>query len=381
MEKPHRSTDYSLGIEEEFQLIHHSTGQLCSYIEPLLARGKPLLGDQIKAEYFQSMVELNSQVCADIEEARSELTRLRATLAGLVREDDMAIVSAGTHPYSPWHHQQRSPGEHYQRLEAHLQDIARSSICFGLHVHVSIENKESMFDVLNQVRTWIPHLLALSSNSPLFEHRVTGFKAYRPVLWSQVFTRHGVTPDIFSSWREFDDYVSNLVATGCISGSRELCWDIRPNPRYNTLEFRVCDMPATLEDTLMLAALCQALVARICWLHRHGRDLPILPREYIEENKLLAARDGLDAQYVDFVQGRRFSMRHALCSLLDFVDEISADLGSQPLLHRLHHSLANGTYQTGADRQLAVYRETDDMWQVMQLLMTQTLQGIEVASI
>src|SRR5581483_1570015 len=123
MEKAHRSTDYSLGIEEEFQLIHNCTGQLCSYIDPLLARGKPLLGDQIKAEYFQSMVELNSRVCADIEEARTELIRLRTALAALARDDDMAIVSAGTHPYSPWRHQQRSTGEHYQHLESHLQDI------------------------------------------------------------------------------------------------------------------------------------------------------------------------------------------------------------------------------------------------------------------
>jgi glutamate---cysteine ligase / carboxylate-amine ligase len=248
-----------------------------------------------------------------------------------------------------------------------------------LHIHVGIEDEEATFAILNQVRTWIPHLLALASNSPFFDNRFTGFKAYRPVLWSQVFTRHGVTPGIFSSWHEFEVYLHHLVATGCISGSRELCWDIRPNPHYNTLEFRVCDMPATLEDTLILAALCQALVAKIHWLHRHGRDLPILPREYIEENKLLAARDGLDAQYVDFVHVRRLSMRNALCSLLEFVDEVSADLGSQSLLQRLHATLASGTYQTGADRQIALYQETGDMQDIVALLMVQTLGGIEVS--
>jgi carboxylate-amine ligase len=379
MEKSHRPINYTLGIEEEFQLIHRRTGHLCSYIEPLLAKGKPLLGDQIKAEYFQSMVELNSGVCADIGEAHAELSRLRAVLARLVQEDDMAIVSAGTHPYSPWLQQQRSAGEHYQQLEAHLQDIARSSVCFGLHIHVGIEDKEFAIAILNQLRTWIPHLLALSANSPFFENRFTGFKAYRSVLWSQVFTRHGVTPGIFSSWHEFEHYVHRLVATGCISGSREICWDIRPNARYSTLEFRVCDMPTTLEDTLMLAALCQALVARVYWSHLHGMDLPILPREYIEENKLSAARDGLEAEYVDFVHMSRLPMRDALCTLLDFVDKVSGDLGSQPLLHRLHTMLASGTYQTGADRQLAIYRQTGDTRQVIQLLMPQTLNGIEVS--
>ncbi len=379
MEKSHRSMAYTLGIEEEFQLLDRRTGALSSYIEPLLARARPLFGEQIKAEYFQSMVELNSRVCADVGELRAELVRLRTMLARLVQQDGVAIVSAGTHPFSSWLQQQRSPGEHYQRLEVHLQDIARSSVCFGLHIHVGIEDKEATFAILNQVRTWIPHLLALSSNSPFFDNRLTGFKAYRPVLWSQVFTRHGVTPGIFSSWHEFESYLHHLVATGCISGSRELCWDIRPNPYYNTLEFRVCDMPATLEDTLMLAAICQALVAKIDWLHRRGRDLPILPREYIEENKLLAARAGLDAQYVDFVHVRRLAMRNALCSLLEFVDEVSADLGSQPLLRHLHALLASGTYQSGADRQIALYQETGDMQEVVESLRAQTLGGIEVS--
>ncbi|GHO92944.1 putative glutamate--cysteine ligase 2 [Reticulibacter mediterranei] len=379
MQKSHRLVAYTLGIEEEFQLVDRQTGELSSYIEPLLARARPLLGEQIKAEYFQSMVELNSRVCVDVEELRSELVRLRTLLAQITQQDDVAIVSAGTHPFSSWLQQQRSAGEHYQRLEAHLQDIARSSVCFGLHIHVGIEDEEATFAILNQVRTWIPHLLALASNSPFFDNRFTGFKAYRPVLWSQVFTRHGVTPGIFSSWHEFESYLHHLVATGCVSGSRELCWDIRPNPHYNTLEFRVCDMPATLEDALMLTALCQALVAKAYWLYRRGRDLPILPREYIEENKLLAARAGLDAQYIDFVHVRRLTMRNALCSLLEFVDEVSADLGSQPLLYRLHAALASGTYQTGADRQIALYQETGDMQEIVALLMTQTLGGIEVS--
>src|SRR6266700_3376544 len=379
MQKPHRSINYTLGIEEEFQLIHRRTGHLCSYIEPLLAKGKSLLGDQIKAEYFQSMVELNSSVCTHIGEAHAELSRLRTALALLVQEDDVAIVSAGTHPYPSWQQQQRSPGEHYQQLEAHLQDIARSSVCFGLHIHVGIEDKESAIPILNQLRTWIPHLLALSANSPFFENRVTGFKAYRPILWGQVFTRHGVTPGIFSSWHEFEWYVHRLVETGCISGSREICWDIRPNSHYNTLEFRICDMPTTIEDTLILAALCQALVARVYWLHLRGKDLPALPREYIEENKLPAARDGLEADYVDFIHMRRLPMRDALCELLDSVDEVSADLGSQHLLHHLHTSLASGTYQTGADRQLAIYQQTDSLQQVIQFLTAQTLNGIEVS--
>jgi glutamate---cysteine ligase / carboxylate-amine ligase len=379
MQHPHRSMKYTLGIEEEFQLINRRTGQLTSYIEPLLAKGKALLGEQIKAEYFQSMVELNTGVCAHIGEAHAELSHLRATLAQLVQKDGVALVAAGTHPYSRWQQQQRSAGEHYQQLEAHLQDIARSSVCFGLHIHVGIEDRELVIPILNQLRTWIPHLLALSANSPFIENRCTGFKAYRPVLWGQVFTRHGVTPGIFASWHEFEWYVHRLVETGCIGGSREICWDIRPNARYSTLEFRICDMPTTLEETLTLAALCQALVARVHWLHIHGKDLPVLAREYIEENKLSAARDGLEAEYVDFVHMRRLSMRDALCELLDFVEEASADLGNQHWLHNLHTRLANGTYQTGADRQLATYHQTASFQRVIQLLIAQTLDGLEVS--
>lgn len=372
--------NFSLGIEEEFQLVNRQTGELCSYIEPLLRKGKPLLGERIKSEYFQSMVELTSDVCDDIMVVQRTLYEQRELLASLVDEDGIALISAGTHPCSSWQEQQRTNDEHYKQLEDTLQDIARSSVCFGLHIHVGVPDKEVTIVLLNQLRTWIPHLLAASSNSPFIEGRTTGFKAYRPVLWGQVFTRHGVTPGVFSSWNAFEQYVQKLVTTGCISGSREICWDIRPNPRYSTIEFRICDMPATLDDTIMLVALCQALVAKLCWLHKHGRDLEILPREYIEENKLKAARDGLDAEIVDFTRLRRLSMRDALCELLDFLEDVSDDLGSGVLLRRFYTLLACRSYRTGADKQLQIYEQTGDMDQVIRFLMSQTLSGIVLAS-
>jgi carboxylate-amine ligase len=372
--------NFTLGIEEEFQLVNRQTGQLQSYIEALLEKGQSLLGEEIKAEYFQSMVEVTTGVCPNIQVASRELRTKRMLLAQLVQEDGVMLISAGTHPSSPWQMQQRTKGAHYQQLEDHLQDLARSSVCFGLHIHVGMEDREQAIILINQLRTWIPHLLALSSNSPFIEGRMTGFKAYRPVLWGQVFARHGVTPGIFTSWADFEQYVENLSITGCITGSREICWDIRPNSRYRTIEFRICDMPATLDDTLLLVALCQALVAKLAWLYKQQRASAVLPREYIEENKLMAARDGLDAEIVDFVRMSRLSMRDALYELLDFVDDVIDDLGSRALIDRFHMLLASNLYKTGADRQLQIYQQTGDIKQVIQFLMDQTVDGIKIAS-
>ena len=364
---------FTLGIEEEFQLVDKRTLELCSSVNSILEKGTPYLAENIKPELTQSTIELISDICPDIAAARKELYTRRALLTRLVDEEGLALVSAGTHPSSLWTEQETTEKERYEELEAEFQEIIRSNIIFGMHVHVAVEGKDLAVKLMNQARTWLPHLLAISTNSPFWDGHNTGIKSYRSALWKRI-PRSGM-PGIIGSWREFDDYVQALVEHGCIDNGKKIWWDMRPHPFFDTVEFRVCDMPATIEDTLALAALSQALIAKLTWCHEHNVDVPVLTRDYLDENKWRAMRYGLDAEYIDFVGRRRLPMRDAIHETLDFVDEVVDDLGSRAEMTYLR-ALMSSPKGTGADRQIAVFEQTQDTSKVVELLIEQTLQGI-----
>lgn len=372
MESPTKG-QFTLGIEEEFQMVDKHTGQLASHIHTILEKGTPLLGESIKAEMLQSTVELVTDVCPTIFAARQEVQRLRSMLGRLVDEEGLALISSGTHPSAHWQDQIRTRNERYEVLEEEYQDVGRSILIFGLHVHVGIADRELLIPLMNQLRTWLPHLLAISSNSPFWAGRYTGMKSQRSVVWKR-FPRSGV-PDIFTSTADFDAYVHQLVRTGCIDNGKRIWWDIRPHVFFNTLEFRICDMPATLDDTIAIAALCQALVAKLTFMHQHNITTHILPRHFIDENKWRAMRYGLDAEIVDFVQARTLSMRDSIHQLLDFVDDVVDDLGSRREINYLH-GLMEDSRGTGADRQIAIYNKTGSTHAVTQFLIQQTMQGL-----
>ena len=364
---------FTLGIEEEFQLVHQQTLQLSSGVKAVMEKGTPYLAENIKPELTQSTIELISDICPDIVAARKDLYTRRVLLARLVQGEGLALVSAGTHPSSTWQAQETTEKERYEDLEEEFQDIIRSNIIFGMHVHVGVEGKDLAVQLMNQVRTWLPHLLAISTNAPFWHGRNTGIKSYRSALWKRI-PRSGM-PGILASWAAFDEYVQALVEMGCIDNGKKIWWDMRPHPFFDTVEFRICDMPATIEDTLAIAALCQALIAKLTWCHEHGVAIPVLTREYLEENKWRAMRDGLDAEVIDFVKRRRLSMRDALSETLDFVDEVVDDLGSRNEMNYLR-ALLNNPAGTGADRQIAVFEQTHDMQKVVSHLIEQTMQGI-----
>jgi carboxylate-amine ligase len=367
------SQRFTLGIEEEFQMVDKNTGQLASHIQTILEKGTPILGECIKPEMLQSTVEIVTDICANIPAARLELGRLCRLLAELVDAEGLALVSAGTHPNAHWQDQARTQGERYEELEEEYQDVGRSILIFGLHVHVAIDTHEMAIPLMNQLRTWLPHLLAISSNSPFWGDRYSGTRSYRSIVWKR-FPRTGVPPR-FASTNEFDHYVERLVQTGCIDNGKRIWWDIRPHPFFPTVELRVCDMPATFEDTLAIAALYQALVAKLTWLHKRNITTHVLPSSLIEENKWRVTRYGLDAEVIDFVQNRRLSMRDAISETLDFVDDVLDDLGSRHEINYLRSLLADPR-GTGADRQIAVYKETGSIHAVTHFLMQQTMQGL-----
>jgi len=364
---------FTLGIEEEFQLVDRRTLHLRSSIKSVLEKGAPYFEEKIKPELTQSTVELISDICPDIATARKDLYTLRALMAKLADRDGLTLVSAGTHPSSSWQDQDTTEKERYAELEEEFQDLIRSNVIFGMHVHVGVEDKELAIKLMNQARTWLPHLLAISTNSPFWNGRYTGIKSYRSALFKRI-PRTGM-PGILTSWNDFERYVQDLVEMGCIDNGKKIWWDMRPHPFFDTVEFRICDMPATIEDTLALAALCQALIAKLTWCHEHNVDVPVLTRDYLEENKWRAMRYGLDAEAIDFVKLRRLSMRASINELLDFVEDVVDDLGSRHEMNYLR-ALMVSPNGTGADRQVAVYEQTGDLNKVVELLMEQTMQGI-----
>lgn len=327
----------------------------------------------MKSEVVQSMVELSSEICPDISVMREKLYRERAVLSRLAGDVGLALISAGTHPFSSWHDQRLTAKDRYVALEEELQDIVRSRVIFGLHVHVGVAQREFALTSLNQVRTWIPHLLALSTNSPFWEGRFTGIKSYRSVIWQAGF-RNGV-PDVFPSLQAFDQYINDLTVAGYMTSGRDIWWDIRLHPIFHTLEFRIFDMPSTLEETLALSALCQALVAKLAWLGAHQRTCPVLPRDYITENKWRALRYGLDATIFDFATGRTVRMRDSLHELLDFVDDVLDDVGCRREITSLRTFL-DDPQGTGADQQIALYKQSGDLRGVVDFLLQRTLQDV-----
>ncbi|GHO45260.1 carboxylate-amine ligase [Ktedonospora formicarum] len=376
-------TRFTLGIEEEFQLVDDRTGELRSCAPTILEKGYAQFGELIKPEVLQTTLELTSPVFTDIGSARRALGVSRARLAKLVASEGLALMSAGTHPYSSWQDQESSKGERYDELIEEYRDLVLSDQIFGLHVHIGIgesaRERNLGIKVLNQVRTWLPHLLALSTNAPFWEGRYTGLKSYRAIQWKR-FPRSGV-PDVMASWDEFERYVRSLVDLGAIDNGKKVWWDVRPHTFFSTLEFRVCDMPSTLEDTLAIAALCQALVVKLAWLNARGREMPTWQGRYIDENKWRATRYGLNAEWLDFQREQSISMRDAIAEMLDFVEDVAEDLGSQREMEYIRDLLGN-RHGTGADRQIAAYKESGgDLRCVLSLLREQTMRDISLDAV
>ncbi|HKC18998.1 MAG TPA: carboxylate-amine ligase [Candidatus Dormibacteraeota bacterium] len=357
----------TIGVEEEYQILD-SSGALHSHIDTLLSKAAPRLGEKVRREMMQSVVEVGTTICQDVGEARQQLGEMRQTLADLLQPEGMRIACAGTHPFSRWQEQQITDYDRYKMLEEELQDVVRSLVIFGLHVHVAIPDQERRIEVLNEARYFLPHLLALSTSSPFWMGRNTGLKSYRSVIWSN-FPRTGIPPDL-GSFDEYQNYVELLVKTGSIDNGKKIWWDLRAHPHFPTLEFRVCDMPTRLEETICLAALMQAICAKLLKLRSSNLGFRKYMPALIAENKWRAIRYGLEGNLIDFGKQAEVPMRELTVELLDFVDDVVDDLGSRSAVEYVHTILREGT---SADRQIRVFRETGDTLAVVELLAAETI--------
>lgn len=362
---------FTIGVEEEFQIVDPETRELRSHIQQILEDGKMLLAENVKPEMHQSVVEMGTDVCQDIKEAREQVTKLRRNLADLAKSKNLRIAAAGTHPFSHWKDQRITSHPRYKTIVTDMQQVARANLIFGLHVHVGVNDRETALHIMNAARYFLPHIFALSTNSPFWLGRNTGFKSYRSKVFDR-FPRTGI-PDYFNSLAEYDNYINLLIQTKCIDNAKKIWWDIRAHPVFNTLEFRICDIPLRVDETIMLAAIMQAIVAKLHKLIKQNLGFRLYRRALIAENKWRAARYGIDAKLIDFGKKEEVPFANLIKELCDFVDDVVDELGTREELKYVDKILEMGT---GADRQLAIWEQSYDTKNVVDYIIDETHFGL-----
>ncbi|MFZ9262160.1 MAG: carboxylate-amine ligase [Chitinophagaceae bacterium] len=346
---------FTIGIEEEYMVIDPTSKELISHEQQIVTEGQKIFKDKVKAEMHQAVVEVGTDICSNIENARKDITHLRKTIKDIATLKGFSVGAAGTHPFSTWRKQLITDHERYKEIVNEMQDAARSNLIFGLHVHVGMPSKEMAIHIANAARYFLPHVFALSTNSPFWERRNTGFKSYRTKVFDK-FPRTGI-PDYFDSYSAYENYVNLLIKTNCIDNAKKIWWDLRVHPFYGTVEFRVCDVPLTVDESVAFAALFQCICAKLFKLRLSNLTFMIYPRALVNENKWRASRYGIDDKLIDFGIEKEVPTKDLIMELLDFVDDVVDELGCRTELKTIEKIIQKGT---GADRQLEAYKVKQD---------------------
>ena len=362
---------FTLGIEEEYMVLDPETRELKSHEQKIVQEGEKIIKDKVKAEMHQAVVEVGTDICQDIDEAFMDVATLRKTISNIAGDLGLWMGASGTHPFSHWESQLITDHVRYSDIVKELQEAARSNLIFGLHVHVGMESREMAIHIANSARYFLPHVFALSTNSPFWEGRHTGYKSYRTKIFDK-FPRTGI-PDFFENIETYDNYIKILVKTNCIDNAKKIWWDLRVHPFFNTVEFRICDVPLTVQETITIAALFQGICAKIYKLRTQNLNFIIYPRMLLNENKWRASRYGIEGSMIDFGKESEVNTRVLIYELLDFIDDVSGPLGIKSIIGNVHNILEGGT---GADRQLKVFEETQSLPAVVDYIHSQFLNGI-----
>ncbi len=361
---------FTIGVEEEFQIIDPKTCELRSHVMQLVNEVSPSIQDQVKHEMHQSIVETGTNICENVGELRVEMHRTRGELIAAAERAGLQVAAAGTHPISSWIDQVISPGERYEHIVEELQQLARSLLIFGMHIHVAMPDKQTTIDMMNMVRYFLPHLLALSTSSPFWMGRNTGLKSFRTTVFRR-FPRTGI-PEQFESWSDYENFTNLLMKLHCIDNPKKIWWDVRPHPVFGTLEFRMCDVTTKVEEACAIAALTQAIVVKLHRLYTSNQSWRIYRRALIEENKWRAARYGIEGKMIDFGKEQEVPMKVLIPELLELGDDVVDDLGSRGAGNYVNTILREGT---SAERQLRVFQETGDLRAVVQHVVKETRAG------
>ncbi|MFQ5400381.1 MAG: carboxylate-amine ligase [Anaerolineae bacterium] len=377
----------TLGVEEEYQIIDPESRNLHSYVTELLSQEREYHTNlDLKPEFMQSQIEVGSHVCRNVKEVRQEVVRMRRAVCQMAAENGLKIAAASTHPFARWEEQSITEGVRYKELLDNMQGVAQRLLIFGMHVHVGFgsdpEVKNLMIEIMNQARYFIPHLLALSTSSPFWQGRNTGLKSYRSVIF-EALPRTGI-PHSFNSWAEYRNYERTMARVGSFGKDdtvAKIWWDIRPHPIFDTLEFRITDICTRIDECVCLAALFQAICAKLVKLRRQNMSWRQYRHMHISENKWRAVRYGIEGALIDFGVEESVPFHFLMEELLELLDDVLDDLDSREEVEYLRTILRNGT---SADRQLRVYREhggdesrKEALQAVVDHLIEETKEGIE----
>ena len=357
MEQNFSPPPYTIGIEEELMILDGESLELVNAIESLL---EPAPAGEIKPELMESVLEVSTDPCANTAEAGAQLRALRRQVTETAASKNLAIGSAGTHPFAMWEDQRIVARPRYRDLISALRFVARQELIFGMHVHVGIDDADKAIHVANGMRVHIPVLLALSANSPFWRADATGLASTRTPIF-RAFPRVGMPPT-YKGWEDYEQRIEFMVGTRVIEDYTYLWYDVRPHPNFGTVEVRVMDSQTHIEHTLGLAALVQGLIRELSEHFDAGQKLSKYPFEMLDENKWLAARHGLEGELVDLPHSERVSTRALARRLIDRMREHSQDLGSADDLEAVEDLLDRGN---GASRQVVVYEANHDLREVM----------------
>jgi glutamate---cysteine ligase / carboxylate-amine ligase len=338
-------------------IVDGETLELVNAIEQLL---QDTPEGEIKPELMESVLEISTEPCRDIEQAGEQLRSLRRSVCEIAASKGLKIGSAGTHPFAMWEDQRIVARPRYRDLIEALRFVARQELIFGLHVHVGIDDPDKAIHVANGMRVHIPVLLALSANSPFWRGDQSGLVSTRMPIF-RAFPRVGIPP-AYKDWADYERRIAFMVDSGVMEDATYLWYDVRPHPKFGTVEIRACDAQTRVEHTIGLAALTQAMVKELAEHFDDGRELSDYPWEMLDENKWLAARHGLDGELVDLPGDGRVGTKELARRLLDRLREHAQDLGAEDDLAAVEDLLARGT---GAHRQRVVYEANRDLHEVM----------------
>jgi carboxylate-amine ligase len=363
--------DFTIGVEEEYQIIDPATRELCSRAKHILPIAQQALGEEVQPEAQLSQIEIATPICRTLADVRGEVVHRRREVIAAAAKDGNRIAAAGTHPFSHWEDQQLTPKDRYKSLERDYQQLTRELIICGCHVHVGISDRDAAIGVMNRARVWLAPLLALSANSPFWLATDTGYASYRTEIWSR-WPLSGV-PSIFESHAEYKSLVEALVATKSVEEATKIYWDVRLSERYPTIEFRITDVCMTVDEAVMVAGLVRAL-ARTCY-EQALRDEPFVAArpELLRAAHWRAARYGLEADLMDIDALAAVPAREMVEKFLTFVRPSLEDSGEWDEIS----SIVNETMQrgTGATRQREAYKRAGRLEDVVDLILEETEKG------
>lgn len=367
-----QTEEFTIGVEEEYQIVNPETRKLTSRVQQILPFAKKQIGEKVHPEVQLSQIEIDTPVCQTLADVRRELVRLRSGVIEAAEKDGNQIAASGTHPFSTWKEQDVTPKQRYQDLMEEYQQLGKEQVIFGCHVHVGISDRDLAVEVMNRARVWLAPMLALSSSSPFWMGNDTGYSSYR----TEIFGRWPISgpPLIFESVAEYKEVVESLVKSKSVEEETKIYWDARLCVKYPTVEFRMADVCMTVDEAVMIAGLTRALAHNCYQKAKINEPYPKARHELIRAAHWRAARYGLDADLLDVGEQNALPAQELIKRFLTFLrpsleeygdwDEVSTT--AEQIMHK----------GTGASRQRQIYNRAGKLEDVVDYIVEQTKKGI-----